>query len=108
MRRLAAALGGAIFGLFLTWVCLYGASRINWPTSTVPAQRCNEIGKCPTQWWTYPALFGTLLGPALFLGLINALAWRRWTVRRWAWTFGAFLALTVVFYFAGNLLRMLR
>ena len=108
MKRLPVSLGGAIFGLFVTWVCLYIASKINWPALAAPAQGCYEIDKCPTCWWTYPALFGTLLGPALLLGLVNAFAWRRWTLRRWAWSFGTLVLLTIVFHFAGHVLPLIR
>jgi hypothetical protein len=34
----------------------------------------------------------------MLLGCVNALAWKLWTLRRWAWTFGALTVLLVLFY----------
>lgn len=108
MKRFGVALAGFAFGLFLTWLCLYSFSRINWPVSSTPARGCYEIDHCPTHWWTYPTFFGTLLGPSLLFGFVNALAWKRWTLRRWAGGLAALTLLTVAFYLAGHVLPSLR
>lgn len=108
MKRFIAALTGTAFGLFASWFCLYVFSQIDWPRSDRPATGCNELSHCPVHWWTYPLFFGTLLGPSVLLGYVNALAWKRWTLRRWAWTFGALTVLLVLFYllpYASPLLR---
>ncbi len=104
MKRLAVAVAGVVFGLFVSWLCLYSFSRIDWPVSNRPASGCHEIAHCPIYWWTYPLLIGTLIGPSLLLGLVNAAAWKRWTLRRWSWTFGLLTLLTGLFYLAGYLL----
>ena len=89
MKRLAAGLAGVVAGLFVTWLCLYAFSHVDWPASGKAATGCHEIDKCPMSWWADVALLADVFGPALLLGALNAVAWRRWPLRRWAgWALG--------------------
>jgi len=89
MKRLAAALAGVAAGLVLTWLCFYAFSHVDWPVSGKAAASCREIGKCPMSRWAGAALLAEVFGPALLLGALNAVAWRRWPLRRWAgWALG--------------------
>src|SRR5437870_3689691 len=108
MKRFTVAFSGFAFGLFLSWLCLYSFSHISWPVSNTSAQGCNDIEHCRKHWWTYPLFFGTLFGPAIFFGLLNAIAWRHWTAHKWVLVFGLFVVLTVTFYSLGYLVPLLR
>ena len=89
MKRLAAGVAGVVAGLFLTWLSLYAFSRVDWAASGKLATGCHEIDKCPMSWWAAGALLADLFGPALLLGALNAVAWRRWPLRRWGgWALG--------------------
>ncbi|MDO3620221.1 hypothetical protein Q3O98_03825 [Ralstonia pseudosolanacearum] len=101
MKRAAVIVAGILFGLFLTWLCLYTLSHIHWPLSTKPVHGCHELGKCPMQWRDVALLLASLFGPTVLFGLMNGVAWRRWTMRRWSWSAGVLVVLTVVFYAAG-------
>ncbi|MFL9862798.1 hypothetical protein PQR67_01275 [Paraburkholderia fungorum] len=84
MRRAVVSFAGVIFGAFLTWFCLYMFSHIQWPKSNRVVEGCHELGKCAAQWWAMAGLFAYIFGPSLLLGSLNAIAWKRWRVRRWA------------------------
>jgi hypothetical protein len=47
------------------------------------------------------ALLGTLSTPALGFAILNAVAYRRWSTRKWAISFGVGSILVVLFYLAG-------
>ncbi|MBN9408752.1 MAG: hypothetical protein J0H69_06330 [Burkholderiales bacterium] len=105
MKRTVIVILGVAYGLFLTWICLYTLSHIDWPQSNQPATGCHEIDKCPMPWWAIPVLLAIIFGPTVVFGVLNALAWRRWTVQRWAWWFGGFTVLTIAHHSSGYLLR---
>ncbi|AXL49390.1 hypothetical protein DSC91_001186 [Paraburkholderia caffeinilytica] len=47
------------------------------------------------------ALLGTLSTPALSFAILNAVAYRRWSTRKWTISFGVGSILVVLFYLAG-------
>ncbi|WP_198118328.1 hypothetical protein [Massilia rhizosphaerae] len=105
MKRLAAGFSGIVFGLMLSWLCLYVFSRLNWPIpSHVPTNDCSDLEHCPTSLATYVQLSATLFGPALLFGLLNAVGWKRLSLREWAVLSGVAVVSTIAFYLAGYLL----
>jgi hypothetical protein len=85
VKRCAASLGGFVYGVGLTWVCLWMLSQHNWTQHqgrTVTG--CHEIGKCSLPWWDWLFVISYLFGPAIILATVNAVAWRRWSVTKWA------------------------
>lgn len=103
MKRLAVALGGFLWGLFLTWASLYTLSHMRWPVDNEPASGCRELDHCPTQWWTYPILFVLVFGPSMVFLTVNAVAWQRWPMRRWATVFASISVFAILFYLGGYL-----
>jgi hypothetical protein len=101
VKRTAIGITGLVFGLFLTWLCLYVFSHMHWPQSGRPVNGCHELGKCPVSWLAGTQLFLSLFGPALLFGLLNGAAWKRWTLRKWMIWFAALIFFTVVFYLYG-------
>ena len=101
MKRAAICVGGFAYGLFLTWICLYIFSHIDWPSPDRPAIGCHEIDKCPMSWWTLPLLFTHLLGAPVLFGILNAVEWQRWSNKKWTWGFGGLTVLTVAHRLAG-------
>jgi hypothetical protein len=104
VKRCAVSLGGFAYGFGLTWVCLSVLSHFNWTRHHDQITTgCHEIGKCRFPWWGWLVLISYLFGPAIILATINAVAWRRWSVRKWVCgCFGAtvlVLALYAVDYF---------
>lgn len=99
MKRIGVSLAGCFCGLFLTWACLYAFSHNQWPHHADKSMaRCHELGKCAVSSWDTALLLAYLLGPALLLGLVNSVAWKRWSASKWAgWLFGLSI-LTVAFY----------
>lgn len=99
MKRLGVALVGFFCGLLLTWACLYAFSHIQWPHhSSKPIAGCHELGKCAVPWWDLAFLLAYLFGPATLFGLVNAFAWRRWSILQWACCFFGVAGLTVALY----------
>jgi hypothetical protein len=84
VKRLAVASGGFAYGLVLTWACLFMLSRLPLHDTGRIATGCHEIGKCPFPWWGWLFMPVYLFGPAILLATINAIAWRKWPVSRWA------------------------
>jgi hypothetical protein len=104
VKRLAAGFSGVVFGLLLSWLCLYVFSRFNWPVpNNAPTNDCSDLEHCPQKVMTYLQLSATLFGPALLFGLLNAIAWKRMPVRKWAVLSGVAATCTVGFYLAGYL-----
>jgi hypothetical protein len=85
VKRCAVSLGGFVYGFGLTWVCLSVLDHFHWTRHHGRiATGCHEIGECPFPWWAWLFLISYLFGPAIILATINAVAWRRWSVRKWA------------------------
>ncbi|KVC29085.1 hypothetical protein NUV26_28050 [Burkholderia pseudomultivorans] len=108
MRRFAIFLLGILYGLLLTWFFLYTYSRIEWPEVRAPASHgCHELGHCPIRWWAGTLLLVYLLAPALLFGLLNALAYHRWSRRKWALSLGIGTLLTGLLYLEPYVDRLL-
>lgn len=101
MKRTVITLAGVMFGLFLTWFCLYTFSHIQWPQSNRPVKGCHELGKCSVPWWTMLELYACVFGPSILFGLLNTVAWKRWTVQKWSTCFAITTFCVVVFYLYG-------
>lgn len=101
MKRLAAALGGFFWGLFLTWASLYAFSHMRWPVDNEPASACRELDHCPAEWWTYPLLFFLFFGASIACSTINAIAWQRWPVRKWAIVISTISIFSILFHLSG-------
>ena len=69
------------------------------------ATGCNELGKCRTSWWAGSFVFAYLCGPAVAFGVLNAIAWKRWTLRRWALWGSAILVTTAALCITDHLLK---
>jgi hypothetical protein len=99
VKRFGIALTGLAAGLVLTWACLYVASHVNWQRhSEGPATGCHEMGECPMPWWVAGVLLVYLFGPAVALCICDAVAWRRWTGKKWAIYTCCIVFLTVALY----------
>ncbi|EGD06477.1 hypothetical protein [Burkholderia pseudomultivorans] len=108
VRRFAIFLLGILYGLLLTWFFLYTYSRIEWPEVRAPASHgCHELGHCPIRWWAGTLLLVYLLAPALLFGLLNALAYHRWSRRKWALSLGIGTLLTGLLYLEPYVDRLL-
>ncbi len=106
VKRLAVSLGGLLFGLLVTWAFFYAFSRLHWHGgSGHVATGCSELGKCPIPWWSVPLVIGYLCGPAIAFCLLNAVAWRRWSARKWVGGGAVILVFTAVLYVTDSLMK---
>lgn len=88
---------GFAFGLFLTWLSLYVGSHVDWHKGERPGG-CFDRDDCSS--WVIPLLVGyILLFPVLF-SVLNGVAWKRWTGRKWACWFVVLSLLTVAVHLA--------
>lgn len=101
MRRFFVALSGLAWGLLLTWLSLYTFSHLDWSTAHAQASGCSDMEHCSPRIVVLSALLGTLSTPALGFAILNAVAYRRWSTRKWAISFGVGSILVVLFYLAG-------
>lgn len=104
MKRAVICFAGFAYGVLLTWLCLYVVSRMEWSGRASCAGDCCEIGHCQAQWWAAAAILAYLLGFPTLLGLLNAVAWGRWSTRRWAWWFASLTSLTVILHFSARII----
>lgn len=104
MKRFAISLCGLLFGLLVTWGFIYTFSHVHWVKPNHTATGCHELGKCATPWWGAPVLISYFFGPAIAFCALNAVAWKRWGVGKWAlWGIAILVvsaALYLVDYFA--------
>ncbi|MDN7999486.1 hypothetical protein [Burkholderia multivorans] len=108
VRRFAIFLLGILYGALLTWFFLYIYSRIEWPAvRSLAPHGCHELGHCPIRWWAGTLLLFYLLAPTLLFGLVNALAYRRWSRRKWAISFGIGTLLIGLLYLEPYVSRLL-
>ncbi|WP_175745145.1 hypothetical protein [Burkholderia ambifaria] len=84
MKRLAATLGGFIWGLLATWASLYTFSRIRWPATPSHSTGCNDMEHCASHAVFIVGLLALTLWPSVLFAAINAFAYRRWSSRKWA------------------------
>ncbi|NIF42301.1 hypothetical protein F3J14_15680 [Burkholderia sp. Tr-862] len=97
MKRLAATLGGFIWGLLATWASLYTFSRIRWPATASHSSGCNDMEHCASHALFMVGLLALTLWPSVLFAVINAFAYRRWSSRKWA-TVVVVATLFVVFF----------
>lgn len=108
MRRFAITLSGTLGGLLLTWLYLDAYSLIRWPeTPGTPARGCYEIDKCPISWWQGLLFFSYLFAPAVFFGVVNAIAYRRWSCKKWSAALGIGTILAGLLYLEPYVPRLL-
>ncbi|WP_431820420.1 hypothetical protein [Burkholderia sp. F1] len=108
MKRLAVFLCGTLYGLLLIWLLLYTYSHIKWPEVQSHASHgCHELDKCAIPWWEGALLLSYLLAPALLFGLLNAIAYKRWSRRKWAISFSIGTTLASVLYLEAYVARLL-
>lgn len=102
MRRAAASAAGFVFGVLLTWLCLYVFSNAAWRrTEGVPVGGCLDSGVCT--WWALPMFLGYLFLLPILFGVLNGVAWRRWPVRKWGRWFLTLVILTIGMHLASYL-----
>lgn len=104
MKRFAVSLAGFGYGLVFTWTCFIVLSGLDWfrdPHQIVHG--CHESGKCATPWYNWPILYLVIFGPATLATAINAYAWRRWPVARWAYCTGGAMILCAALYFVSSI-----
>lgn len=101
MRRSIASLAGFFFGVILTWICLFTFNNISWSTSGRRAHSCVDAGDC--SWLGISMLIGYIFLFPLLFGVLNGVAWRRWTIRKWLCWLLIFSFLTVTIHLIGHL-----
>ncbi len=83
VKRLAVSLGGLLFGLLVTWAfSTHSAVSLAWRIRA-RRDRLQRIGKVSYSVVSVPLVIGYLCGPAIAFCLLNAVAWRRWSARKW-------------------------
>ena len=105
MKRFAISLCGFFFGLLVAWVFMYTLSRVHWFKPDHIATGCHELGKCPTPWWVLPVLVSFFFGPAIAFGTLNAVAWKRWSARKWTLWSVAILIVTATLYMVDSVMK---
>lgn len=102
MKRSAAGIAGVVYGLLLTWLSLYAFSHMEWHRSRSAGPGCLDIGNCEV--WAGVLIVGDLLLFPVLFGVLNSVAWRRWTVRRWGCWGAGLSVLTAMFHLTGYVL----
>ncbi len=95
-----------LFGLFVSWLCLYILGRIDFPAVNHRAVGCTELDDCPQHWWTLPVLAGGLLGPAFIFGCVGyRAAAKGWSVAKCAIALCLVMLGAATYYCAPYVLR---
>lgn len=105
MKRFAVSLAGFGCGLIFTWACFITLSWLDWfrdPHKIVHG--CHELGKCPFPWYNWPILYLAIFGPATMAAAINAYAWQRWPIKRWAYCTGGAIILCATLYLVSTMI----
>lgn len=90
MKRMFLAVLGIAWGLFVTWASIYAANHIDWPEVKPHATGCNDLEHCAPHARFVVELLASLLWPAIAFGVLNVVAYRRWSGRRWSIAFGRY------------------
>jgi hypothetical protein len=105
VKRFVVSLGGIGYGLAITWACLATLSRYDWFRDPHKiAHGCHELGKCAFPWYNWLILYLLIFGPATLAAGVNAYAWQRWPLMRWAYCTGGAMILCVALYFVGAII----
>lgn len=104
MKRALVIASGFLCGVTLTWICLYVFSRFDWPVTWAIVRDgksdCWDLEHCANPKATvyvYLTLF--LLGPGIYFSAINGLAYRNWSLKKWAWFAGIGALLEITLYY---------
>ncbi|AOE90196.1 hypothetical protein ACPPTR_13435 [Ralstonia pseudosolanacearum] len=100
MKRIALAVLGFVWGLLVTWVSVYVFNHIHWPEVQSHATGCNDMEHCKSHTILIWGMLATLLWPAVTFAILNAVAFRRWSGRKWGIAFVVLTVLVVLFYLA--------
>jgi len=99
MKRLFLVIGGAVFGLLLTFINIFFASQIDWPISNTPAGGCYEIDKCNVPWWIVALFISWWLGPTIVCAGVAFVAIRNaWPQRKVVFTLLIVAVISAMFY----------
>jgi hypothetical protein len=100
VKRFAVGIGGFLYGLFITWLCLVELSRLDWFRDPHRITHgCTELGHCPFPWYNWPIVFAFILGPATVSAALNTYAWHRWSLKHWTCYAASMTGLVVALYF---------
>ncbi|VBB13833.1 hypothetical protein [Burkholderia stabilis] len=100
MKRLVVAVSGFIWGLLVAWASLYTFSRIHWPATPSHSTGCNDMEHCASHTVFVAGLLALTMWPSVVFAALNAFAYLRWSLRKWALVFGATTLFVVLFYLA--------
>jgi len=98
MKRTGLAMLGIVWGLLVTWASAYTFSHIHWPTPPSPSTGCNDLEHCGPRTVFLLTTLGLLLWPAVVFALINGIAYKRWSNRKWAVICALCTIVVVLFY----------
>ncbi|TCW82143.1 hypothetical protein C5O80_20825 [Burkholderia sp. SRS-46] len=85
--------------MLFTWLCLYAYSHIQWSDISYNSRHgCHELGKCPVAWWEGALLIAYVFAPAFLFGTLNAIAYKRWSRRKWTLSLGIGTVLASMLY----------
>jgi hypothetical protein len=96
VKRIAACMAGLLYGLLLTWLCLHLMSYIESIRPRAASHGCIDSEDCTVLDGVAMTLI--VFGPAVVFGVLNAAAWRRLPVRKWAAWFGVATLVIVAIY----------
>ncbi|KWB18666.1 hypothetical protein WL32_22285 [Burkholderia cepacia] len=100
MKRTGLALLGFVWGLLVTWASGYTFSHMHWPTPPPHSTGCNDLEHCGSHAAFFLVTLGLLIWPAIVFCLLNAVAYKRWSNRKWGTVFAVATLLVVLFYLA--------
>ena len=100
MKRTGLALLGFVWGLLVTWASGYTFSHIHWPTPPSHSTGCNDLEHCGSHAAFFLVTLGLLIWPAILFCVLNAVAYKRWSNRRWGTVFAVVTLFVVLFYLA--------
>ena len=91
---------GFVWGVGVTWASVYAVARIHWPTKAVSGSACNDMEHCASHAAFVTGLFASLLWPAAAFAVLNGVAYKRWSGRKWGAVFCVVTILVELFYLA--------
>lgn len=98
MKRIAFAVLGFVWGLLVTGASFYVFNRMDWPKPSLPAVGCGE--SCAFHVGLVATMLFILLWPSIACAVLNAIAYRRWSLRKWRIAFVIVTLLVILFHLA--------
>lgn len=98
MKRMAFAVLGFVWGLLVTAASFYIFNRIDWPKPSPPAVGCGE--SCAPHAGLVATMLSILLWPSIACAALNAIAYGRWSFRKWRIVFAIVTSLAILFHLA--------